>query len=115
MNREIILSLLERTGATLGSAGDGTEAVRKFSENAYDLVLMDLHMPVMDGFEAAQRIRQSGLPGADAVRIIAVTADTGGDVVARCFAAGMNGHTGKPITCESLMMTLSRHLSQSPA
>jgi CheY-like chemotaxis protein len=115
MNREILLALLESTGATLDSAANGAEALDRFSEDVCDLVLMDLHMPVMDGFEAARRIRASGLPGADTVRIIAVTADTGGDVVSRCLAAGMNGHTGKPITYASLIETLSRHLFRNSA
>jgi PAS domain S-box-containing protein len=115
INREIIIALLEDSGATLDSASNGAEALNKFSESVYDLVLMDLHMPVMDGFEAARRIRMSGLPGAEAVRIIAVTADTGGDVINRCFAAGMNGHTGKPITYEALMRTLTRHLTRKSA
>jgi PAS domain S-box-containing protein len=114
MNREIIMALLEATGAAMDGAEDGAQAVRMFSENAYDLVLMDLHMPAMDGFETARRIRASGSPRADSVRIVAVTADTGGDVVAACIAAGMNGHMGKPVTYESLAKTLSKQLFRNP-
>jgi PAS domain S-box-containing protein len=110
MNREIIMALLEETGAEMDGAENGAQAVQMFFENAYDLVLMDLHMPVMDGFEATRRIRASGLPRAESVSIIAVTADTGGDVVADCLDAGMNGHTGKPVTREALIKALSRHL-----
>jgi CheY-like chemotaxis protein len=97
MNREIVFAILEDTGAVPESAQDGREAVEMVSKNKYDIVLMDLHMPNMDGFEATRHIRASGLKGTDTLPIIAVTADTGGDVVSRCLEAGMNGHLGKPV------------------
>jgi PAS domain S-box-containing protein len=115
MNREIIMALLEGTGAAMDGAEDGSQAVRMFSENAYDLVLMDLHMPVMDGFETARHIRASGSPRAGSVRIIAVTADTGGDVAAACMDAGMNGHMGKPVAYEALIKAMSKQLPRNPA
>ncbi|MDR1776214.1 MAG: response regulator [Desulfovibrio sp.] len=111
MNREIVQALLNDSGALLDMAADGAEAVRKFSENHYDVILMDLHMPVMDGFEAARRIRALGIPGADVVRIIALTADTGGDVLARCLEAGMNDHLGKPVEPATLTDMIEMQLA----
>jgi PAS domain S-box-containing protein len=110
-NRDIITALLEEFHAELDTAEDGSEAVHKFSENGYDVVLMDLHMPVMDGFEATKRIRDLEANDADKTKIIAVTADTGGDVIARCLVSGMNDHIGKPIDLETLVGTLALHLS----
>jgi CheY-like chemotaxis protein len=106
INREIVLALLEDTGASLDAAVNGEDAVNKFSQNPCDVVLMDLHMPVMDGFKAARRIRS--LSGPDNVLIIAVTADTGSEVTARCREAGMDDHLGKPIDYEALLEKISR-------
>jgi CheY-like chemotaxis protein len=113
MNREILLAILEETGAVLDTAADGQEAVDKWTGTGggWDLFLMDLHMPVMDGFEAARRIRASALPKHDTVPIIAVSADTGGEVVNRCLEAGMSGHIGKPVDVGGVMETLGRFLS----
>jgi PAS domain S-box-containing protein len=113
LNREIVLALLSGTGAIIDCAVDGRDALEKFTGNAggYDLLLMDLHMPGMDGFEAARQIRACGLSGARSVPIIAVTADTGGEVVTRCLAAGMNAHIGKPVDFDELMQTITRYLN----
>jgi PAS domain S-box-containing protein len=112
MNREIISALLEDTGAILTCAENGEEAVRVFSENGCDLILMDLHMPGMDGFETTRRIRASGLPGADSLPIIAVTADTGSNVRARCVEAGMNDHMRKPVEVSILLAMMTRYLAK---
>jgi CheY-like chemotaxis protein len=114
VNREIIMLLLEDTGVSIDCASDGFEAVEKFcgDNGAYDLLLMDLHMPRMDGFEATRRIRASGMPSAETVPIIAVTADTGGDVVELCVNAGMNAHIGKPVEYGTLIQTITRCLRQ---
>jgi PAS domain S-box-containing protein len=106
INREILFSLLEDTGLILETAENGLEAVQRFTQNGYDLVLMDLHMPVMDGYEAARQIRAMN----QSVRIVAVTADTGGAVVARCLEAGMNAHMGKPVEYNTLLKTIVRQL-----
>jgi CheY-like chemotaxis protein len=113
MNREILLAILEETGAVLDCAADGREAVQKWTESGggWDLFLMDLHMPVMDGFEAARCIRASDPPKADTVPIIAVSADTGGEVISRCLEAGMNGHIGKPVDFDVLMENIGRFLA----
>jgi PAS domain S-box-containing protein len=112
INREIILALLEGTGIVIDCAVNGSRAVEIFAANtgAYDLLLMDLHMPVMDGFEATRRIRRLGIPGADTVPIVAVTADTGSDIIAQCRQAGMSGHIGKPVDLEILVKLITRYL-----
>ncbi|MDR3200419.1 MAG: response regulator, partial [Spirochaetales bacterium] len=107
LNREILIAMLDGTGALIDCAVDGKDALEKFSENSrgYDLLLMDLHMPGMDGFEATRRIRASGLGKALTLPIIAVTADTGGEVITQCIQAGMNAHIGKPVDFDELMKT----------
>jgi CheY-like chemotaxis protein len=111
INRDIIIALLEDTGAVLEGTSDGKEAVEMSSKKQYDMVLMDLHMPGMDGFEATRLIRTSELPGRDSLPIIAVTADTGSDVLFRCRRAGMNALISKPVDGEILIRTIAEHLS----
>ncbi|MDR3230755.1 MAG: response regulator [Synergistaceae bacterium] len=112
INREIVVILLGDTGASIDCAKDGFEALKKFCERegGYDLLLMDLHMPGMDGFEATRRIRASGMPGAESVPIIAVTADTGAEAIELCARAGMDAHIGKPVEYDVLVDTITRCL-----
>jgi PAS domain S-box-containing protein len=111
MNREILLALLEDTGAVLSTAENGAEAVSFFTEKGCDLILMDLHMPNMTGLEAARRIRASALPGADTIPIIAVTADSDGDMRQRCAEAGMNDQIAKPVNFGILFETIRKQFS----
>jgi CheY-like chemotaxis protein len=122
INREILFAMLEDTGAELDGAEDGEKAAAKFAalKGAYDMILMDLHMPVVDGYEAARRIRamekewgskNAAAPGGG-VPIIAVTADTGGEVVAKCLEAGMNYHMGKPVEFTQLMEIMKKLMRQ---
>ncbi|MDR1659237.1 MAG: response regulator, partial [Desulfovibrio sp.] len=112
INREIALALLEHTGITIDFVCDGMEAVLKFSGDPgrYALILMDVHMPDVDGYEATRRIRASGLPGADSVPIIAMTANVFREDMERCLASGMNGHLGKPVDAAEIIAVLKRHL-----
>lgn len=100
-NRELIGVLLSGLETELTAVCDGAEAVEAARRGAYDLILMDVHMPVMDGLAATESIR--ALPG-DAGRtpIIALTANVQPYQIERCKAAGMNGHVGKPIRAETL-------------
>ena len=93
-------------------AANGREAVEKFAATAYDLVFMDLEMPVLDGYEAARRIRALDRADAETVPIIAMTADAFVDDVQKCFDAGMNGHIAKPIDPDTLYRTLADVLSE---
>ncbi|MDR1397608.1 MAG: response regulator [Desulfarculales bacterium] len=112
INRQITMLLLRRTGIKMDFAVDGADALDKFTANptAYNLILMDVHMPNMDGYEATRCIRSSGLPMAEAIPIIAITANVFREDIERCLAAGMNGHLGKPINPAEMIEILKRYL-----
>jgi CheY-like chemotaxis protein/signal transduction histidine kinase len=114
INREIIAALMEPTGAVIEFAFDGEEAVAKFkaAPDKYELVLMDLNMPKVDGYEATRQIRASGLPCADTLPIIAMTANVFREDVERCLACGMNGHLGKPVDLDEVIKTLAIYLGK---
>ena len=99
INREIFTSLLEPTGVRIDEAANGLIAVEKFKANPgkYDMVIMDIQMPEMDGYEATQTIRGLGTPEAQTIPIIAMTANVFKEDIDRCLAAGMNDHLPKPI------------------
>ncbi|GHV54563.1 hypothetical protein FACS1894216_14840 [Synergistales bacterium] len=113
INREILLAILEDTGALLDEARDGEEAVRMFSSNKYDLVLMDLHMPVMDGFSATKGIRASNWPWAKTVPVISVSAESGADLRSKCMDAGITGHLSKPIEINALFAMIAKNLANA--
>ena len=99
INREILSVLLEPTLLKIDYAENGEEAVRVFGEapDRYDLIFMDVQMPVMDGYEATRRIRALDIPNAKAIPIIAMTANVFREDIERCLNAGMNSHIGKPL------------------
>ena len=111
INREIALELLAVTDASIDVAENGREAVDRFlsaAEGYYDLILMDIQMPLMDGYEATRRIRESDRADAATVPIIAMTANTFIEDVQKARSAGMNGHLPKPIDIQLLMQTLKQ-------
>lgn len=112
INREIAVALLERTGLAIEFAENGREAFDMVRDNPgrYDLVLMDIHMPEMDGYEATRRIRALGTPGALGLPIVAMTANVFREDVERCLAAGMNDHLGKPLDTEEVLGKLKKYL-----
>lgn len=104
-NMEIAKELLEMTGAVIDGAVDGQEAVKCFTQSApgyYDGILMDIQMPVLDGYAAAKAIRASSHPHAAIVPIIAMTANAFSEDVAAALHAGMNAHIAKPIDLDML-------------
>ncbi|MCL1981153.1 MAG: ATP-binding protein [Proteobacteria bacterium] len=113
INREIVLSLLEETGVVIDIAENGKKAVELFEQapGRYRLILMDLQMPIMDGYEASRRIRAFNAPNAAAVPIIAMTANVFKEDIEHCLACGMNAHLGKPIELDKLIALLRRHLN----
>jgi len=112
INREIISAVLEETGADIVFATNGTEAVKHFqtAPNDYVLILMDVNMPEMDGYEATNCIRSSGLKQADQIPIIAMTANVFREDIERCLAAGMNGHLGKPLDTMKVISTIKKYI-----
>ena len=114
MNREIAAAVLEMSGFEVEEARDGTEAVEKVTNAApgyYDAVLMDIQMPVMNGYEAARKIRASDSQNA-AIPIVAMTANAFDEDKKAAYDAGMNGHVAKPIDVEKLMRVLGKILHQ---
>jgi signal transduction histidine kinase/AmiR/NasT family two-component response regulator len=109
MNQEIMEEMIRLTGATPEIVSDGLEAVKVISEHPsdyYDLVLMDIRMPGMNGYEATEKIRALSIPGIQELPIIALTADVFKDDIRRAKKAGMNGHAGKPVTFQKLKAIL---------
>ncbi len=111
INMEIAEFYLKELGIVVDKAWNGQEALDKFEESApgtYDLILMDIMMPVMGGREAARRIRTLERPDAETVRIYAMTAQVSSESVHKCLASGMNGHIAKPIDESKLREILTR-------
>ncbi len=113
LNQEIAKEILEMSGLTVEVAGNGKEALDMFRSSAiryYDLVFMDIQMPIMDGYEATRAIR--GLPREDAATtpIVAMTANTFVEDVQASQRAGMNQHIGKPLDVDQLMAVLDKWL-----
>lgn len=109
MNRIVAKSLLESLGVLCECAVDGGQAVERFvasEEGYYDAVLMDIQMPVMDGYEAAMAIRKSAHPRAASIQIIALTANAFNEDIAKALSAGMNAHVAKPIELDLLAEAL---------
>ena len=113
INREIIAAILDESGVQLDFAENGILAVSKFEEHAdeYSLILMDVQMPEMDGFEATRRIRAMQKLKAQEIPIIAMTAHVFQEDVLKCLEAGMNDHIGKPIDSDVLFEKLRLYLS----
>jgi PAS domain S-box-containing protein len=106
-NRELIVALLAPFDISITTASDGVEAVEHAARSQFDLILMDVQMPNMDGMTATRRIRSSTPLGARRVPIVAMTANVFPEQVARCLEAGMDGHLGKPINPAKFIETLA--------
>ncbi|WP_125140305.1 response regulator [Clostridium transplantifaecale] len=109
LNREIAVELLKATGAEIECTGNGKEAVERVlssAANYFDLVLMDVQMPIMDGYTATREIRASSHHNAKTIPIIAMTADAFNNDVDAAIAAGMNRHLAKPIDVDILYQTI---------
>lgn len=114
LNLEIASELLGMTGVQVETAGNGRQAVERFMaspENYYDIIFMDIQMPVMDGYEAVRRIRSLGRSDAWTVWIVAMTANAFVEDVRLSREAGMNEHVSKPVDLERLQDVLRRRLS----
>jgi two-component system, sensor histidine kinase len=106
VNREVLAAMISALGHEATFANDGQDALDAAREREFDLVLMDLHMPRMDGLDATRAIR--ALPGAAAgVPIVALTADAFDETRQRCSAAGMTGFLSKPVNLDELAQVLA--------
>jgi len=105
INTEILRRMLVKAGFAVTLAGNGHEAVEICKATSFDLILMDVQMPIMDGIQATRTIRALD-NHRDTTPIIAVTAHALSDEVQTCLSAGMNAHISKPYRFETLMGTI---------
>lgn len=113
INREIAATVLADLGAEVAEAQNGREAVEAFDRSApgyYDVILMDLQMPVMDGYEAARAIRLLDREDAGTIPIFAVTADAFAEDIEQVKKAGMNSHLAKPLNVPEMLKEIQKYL-----
>ena len=116
LNQEIAVEILREAGFLVEVASDGSVAVEKMRNavpGQYDLILMDIQMPVMDGYEATRKIRAMEAPFCRAIPILAMTANAFEEDRQDAIAAGMNGHLAKPIDPNAFLKTLSEILNEA--
>jgi CheY-like chemotaxis protein len=112
INQEVARDLLDIVGIQVTIANDGMEAVQCINMQNFDLVLMDVHMPIMNGFEATQTIRKD--PRFSRLPIVAMTANAMEGDRERCLQSGMNDYIPKPINPEQMFEIISRNLDRPP-
>ena len=113
LNWEILNELLTDLGMELDWAENGQICVEKFQESEqghYDAILMDVRMPILNGYEATQKIRALNRPDAQTIPIIAMTADAFSEDIKRCLDSGMNAHTAKPINLNEIISLLKKYI-----
>jgi CheY-like chemotaxis protein len=115
VNREIASALLEPTGLSLVHAENGQEALDAFTKQpeAFDLILMDIQMPGMDGYETTRLIREMDTPHAKQVPIIAMTANVFKEDIRKSLESGMDAHLGKPLDINEMIQTIKKALLKS--
>jgi signal transduction histidine kinase/ActR/RegA family two-component response regulator len=112
INREIVIALLEPTGIEVVEAENGRIGLETFKKepDRFDVILMDVQMPEMDGYEATRALRALDHPKAKSIAIIAMTANVFREDIEKCMAAGMSGHVGKPINVREIESKLQEAL-----
>lgn len=116
VNQQVAVALLGRAGYRADAAGNGEEALKLLESIPYDLVLMDIQMPVMDGFETTRRIRaREQAEERDRIPVVAMTAHALSGYREKCIEAGMDDYVSKPIAPKELENALRRHLKKRPA
>ncbi|MBQ7453520.1 MAG: amino acid permease [Selenomonadaceae bacterium] len=108
VNREIAMMLLEQFGFEIDTAINGQDALDKATKNSYDLILMDIQMPVMNGYESSRAIRAAG----SRVPIVAMTANAMPEDIKKAHDAGMNDHIAKPLDVPKMMATIANVLQK---
>lgn len=114
INREIFITLLEDTNVKIDIAENGIDAIEKFGnqQDKYDVIIMDIQMPYMDGYKATRAIRALDGEKAKNIPIIAMTANAFSEDIKKCMDAGMNAHIAKPIDKDIVVRTIVRHCRQ---
>ncbi|WP_417454497.1 ATP-binding protein [Kiloniella sp.] len=115
VNQIMAKALLEKSGQSVDTADNGFEAVEKVTKNDYDIILMDIHMPDMDGVEATKQIRALADTNKSTVPIIALTADIETSNLKEYIASGMNATCSKPLNMDDLLKTLKRLIHEKSA
>jgi signal transduction histidine kinase/CheY-like chemotaxis protein len=112
INREIVMTQLEPTGLKVDEAQNGLEALKMFeaAPQKYDMIVIDVQMPEMDGYEATRHIRALDVPNAKTIPILAMTANVFREDIAKCLEAGMNDHIGKPLDFAEFLKKLRFYL-----
>ncbi len=113
LNQALVKKILEKAGCQMDIASNGLEAIHYLQNKVYDVVLMDVQMPEMDGYETTQYIRNEMAAPQCNIPIIAMTAHAFGDDVSRCISAGMNDYISKPFKAETLYLKLLKY-TESP-
>lgn len=114
INRKVVACQLAQLGIAADVVNDGSEAVQLTADRNYDILLLDCHMPVMDGFAASRAIREREQKvGGQRVQIIACTANATAEAERQCFEAGMDGYLVKPVAIERLVEYLQSSIRVS--
>ena len=116
VNQTVVSRMLERAGHAVSMAGNGQTAVEMYSSGEFDLILMDVHMPVLDGFEATARIRAMERASGIHIPVIALTASAMNGDREHCLLAGMDGYLSKPVSWDLMLETIAQFTgAQFPA
>ena len=112
INREIVKTLMAPSGISFQTAVNGKSALEAFksASDSFDLIFMDIQMPVMDGYTATRNIRNLNLPNAKTIPIIAMTANVFQDDIDKCLEVGMNAHIGKPLNIHEVVAVIRKYL-----
>lgn len=111
MNRQVVRDMLDVAGATMVEAHDGESGLRIIAEQDFDLVLMDIRMPGMDGLTAIEQMRKMDAPKSE-LPVIVVTADTSADLRQRCEAVAADDVIMKPVALQELLASMGRVLTK---
>ncbi len=106
VNQKIARKILERFGCTVVCAGDGEEALSLWESESFDIILMDVQMPRVDGLEATRQLRKLEALRGTRTPVIALTANVMAEDIAKCRQAGMDGHLPKPFLVEDVQSTI---------
>lgn len=113
INQMVALKILKKIGFDADIVNNGQEVINQVFIKQYDIILMDVRMPIMSGLDATRFIRNATEPPLSNIPIIALSASTMPDEIKQCMEVGMNGHVAKPFKAEALMESLEKHLSSS--